>query len=236
MKATHQLQGGLLAAVALLLASSASAEPLNLGDATPRWIEVAFETSPAELPAQRATIWSPPMPAMLRPAARDGWLVVAIPPEVVERELLVQQDPVPGTFSPFVWVFDARSGHVVSADLEGAVNRRVLLGFLRPKVRAEVRFEMGTERAAGFLEPRNFFGQRLYEFCEASTRSTVCTLVPPARYDRETGYVNAVGLVEARSKGIATRSFSSLGEARFSERSSHGLVAVSAGPYSAESP
>jgi hypothetical protein len=236
VKANHQLQGGLLAAVALLLASFASAEPLNLGDATPRWIEVVFEASPADLPGQRVTTWSHPMPAMLRPSARSGWLVVAIPPDVVERELIPEQNPVPGSFSPFVWVFDAASGHVVSADLEGAVQRRVPLGFLRPKVRAEVRFEMGTDRVAGFLEPRNFFGQRLYEFCEASTRNASCTLVPPAVYDRETGYVNAVGLVEARSKGIATRSFSSLGEARFLERTSHGLLAVSAGPYSAESP
>jgi hypothetical protein len=232
VKAAHQLRGGLLAAVALGLAGPASAEPLDLDDATPRWIEVVFENSPAERPGQRATSWSHPMPAMLRPAARSGWLVVAIPPDVVERELLPEQDPVPGTFSPFVWVFDARSGHVVSADLEGVVYRRVPLGFLRPKVRADVRFEMGTERIAGFLQPRNFFGQRLYEFCEASTRKAACTLVPPAQLDRTTGYVNAVGLVEARSKGIATRSFSSLGEARFSERSSQGLVAVSAGPYS----
>jgi hypothetical protein len=236
VKATHQLQGGLLAAVVFLLASPASAEPLNLSNATPRWIEVTFETSPMDQPGQRRSSWGRPLPAMLRPSARRGWLIVAIPPDIVERELIPEQNPVPGSFSPFVWVFDAGSGHVVSADLEGAVHRRVPLGFLRPKVRAEVRFEMATDRVAGFLEPRNFFGQRIHEFCDTAGAASACTLVPPVVFDRKTGYVNAVGLVEAHSKGIATRSFSSLGEARFFERASRGLMAVSAGPYSAESP
>ncbi len=210
---------GLLAAVAIVWAGSAGAEPLDLHDPTPRWIRVSFEASPGDQPAQRDAFWGEPLRAWLRPAERPGWVVVAIPPEVVEGQLMVHQDPVPGTFGPMVWVFDARTGHVLSADLEGSVYRRLRLGFLKPRLRAQVRFEMGTERVAGFRSPRQVLGLEVFEHCTAQDDPD-CTLVPPAAFDPSTGYVNAVGQVDAEAKGFASTSFSSLGEARFSEDAS----------------
>lgn len=227
MRGAHQIWGGLPAA-ALVLAGLAGAEPLNLSDTTPRWVEVSFERSPADRPGQRGVAWSPPVPAWLRPAERSGWVLVAIPPRVVEREVFADQDPVPGSFGPFVWVFDTRTGHVVAAEVEGAVHRRVDLGFVRPRLRVEISVRMGTERVAGYRQA-SVLGLRHPEHC-APAEESACTLVAPVPYDPVTGYVNAVGPVEARAKRIVTRSFSALGEARFSERTPRELLAVSSTP------
>jgi hypothetical protein len=215
MRGVRRKTSGILAAALVAWAGSVGAEPLNLHDPSPRWIQVSFENSPGDEPAQRDAFWAAPVRAWFRPAERSGWVVVAIPPEAVENNLLVGQDPVPGTFGPMVWVFDSQTGHVVSADLEGDVYRRIKLGFLRPRLTAQVRFEMGTERVAGFRHPRNVMGLKVFEHCAAPDDD--CTLVPAAALDPATGYVNAVGHVDARAAGFTSTSFSSLGEARFAE-------------------
>jgi hypothetical protein len=44
-----------------------------------------------------------------------------------------------------------------------------------------------------------------------------CELVPAQRFDPDTGYVNAVGELSARSSLLTTKSFSPIGEAIFEE-------------------
>lgn len=215
MQAVHRMMSGLLVATAIAWAGGAGAEPLDLHDPTPRWIEVSFEASPEERPAQRNAFWGAPLRAWFRPAVRPGWVIVAIPPEVIENQLLVSQEPVPGTFGPMVWILDTKTGHVLSADLEGAVYRRLRVGFLKPRVKAEVRFEMGTDRVAGFRRPKEVLGLRVFEYCDAPDED--CTLVPASALDPATGYVNAVGRAHARFHGISNVSFSAMGEARFTE-------------------
>lgn len=199
-------------------AGAAAAQPLDLSDPTPRWVEVSFESSPAELPGQLAAVWTPRYPARLRPGLRDGWVTVAVPPEVVEKVLLRRVDPEPGSFGPFVWVFDAASGHVITAEFAGAVNRKLDLGLLHPRVRAEIRASMDTLRPAGFRPARRLLGQVVFEHCRPGPDDRDCRAVLPTPLDPVTGYVNAVGMVQARGFGYTTRSFSCLGEARFFER------------------
>lgn len=194
-----------------------AARPLDLSDPTPRWVEVSFESSPADLPGQLAAVWTPRYPARLAPALREGWVTVAVPPEVVERVLLRSQGAEPGTFGPFVWIFDAESGHVVAAELAGEVTRQLEIGWLRPRVRARIHAHMETLRPAGFLPARSLLGELVFEHCVPG-EDPRCTDVFPRPLDPATGYVNAVGLLEARGFGHTTRSFSCLGEARFTER------------------
>ena len=74
---------------------------------------------------------------------------------------------------------------------------------------------MDTSQPVGFRQTR-LMGAAYPSLCRQPDSSR-CTVVYPARYDGETGYVNAVGRVTARSAGLEVRSFSPLGEAIFSE-------------------
>ena len=220
-----------LAGIAALLAAAAAAEPLDLDDPTPRWVEVSFEVSPRSEPGRLDARYTPPIPAWLQPAGRPGWRVVAVPAELVERHLLRGQDPVPGSFSDFVWVFDAESGHVVWAELRGVVYTRLDWGLFRSRARAEIEVELSTERSAGFRRARRFLGQLIHHYCEPDEPGE-CSVVPAVPYRRQNGYVNAVGEIVASSAGISTRAFSPLGEARFAERAAPPWLvpAVAAGP------
>jgi hypothetical protein len=208
------LGGGPLAL--LILGAAAAAQPLDLLDPTPRWVAVEFESSPAEEPGRLAAAWSPRLPAWFQPAERPGWVLVAVPGPVVERQLVAAEDPQPGSFGPFVWVFEAATGRVLAAELEGVLRRRLDWGLLRARVPAEIRIELDTERRAGFLAPRRILGQRLHDACDPAAEPR-CTAVAPVPYDPATGYVNAVGEIAARWNGLGTRAFCTLGEARFSE-------------------
>jgi len=218
--------GGCVAALLLPVAmSSADAEPMDLSNPSPRWVEVAIEGSPPDRPTQLDAVWSGPrLSAFLRPAERPGWIVVAIPARLVEGQLLADWEPIPGSFSPYVWIFDATTGHVVSAEIEGAVKRRMKLGLLTHSVRTELEIRMDTDRAVGVRSARTILGNRYFGTCALDERD--CTPVHPAIYDRRTGYVNAVGAVDARAAGFSTRSFSSLGEARFFERDPSSRIAL----------
>jgi len=199
-----------------LWGGSASAEPVDLADATPRWVRVAFEVSPRSQPGRLDTTYGAALPAWLEPAKRPGQVQIRIAGPLVERHLLAEHRPEPRSFSDFVWVFDSRSGDVVSAGMRGTVLHQLEWGFLRPTVRAEIAVEMSTRQRAGFQRAREVLGQLLFGYCsEGADRD--CTLVRPRGYDHATGYVNAVGRLEVQSRVASLRTFSPLGEAIFTE-------------------
>ena len=210
----------LCAGIALLAAAFAPlqtlAEPMDLRDPKPRWVQVRFELSPPDRPGQTDTVYSPPFAAWFEPGKQPGEVSVIVDGRIVEQHLLPDQEPRPGSFSDFVWIFDAETGHVLSAEVSGAVYRRLRLGPASWKITAWIRVEMNTSGHAGFTRPANLMGQRVHRFCAAAD-SGPCTLVPTRTYDPLTGYVNAVGAIGAHSGLIRLESFSPLGEAIFSE-------------------
>jgi hypothetical protein len=193
-----------------------AAPPMDLANAEPRWVEVRFEISPAEHPGRTDAVYSRPLSAWLEPEADDARLRVTISGPTVESHLVAEQEPVPGSFSDFVWSFDRSTGHVHSATVEGIVIRTLDWGIARTRARARLRFRMDTLRAAGFRTPRSVLGQPVSYFCDPDARDD-CVRVRPHRYDRATGYVNAVGPIEVENPVLGMRTFSTLGEARFHE-------------------
>jgi hypothetical protein len=210
----------LCADIALLAAAfaplQALAEPMDLRDPEPRWVQVRFELSPPDRPGQTDTVYSPPFAAWLEPGQRPGEVSVSVDGRTVEQHLLSDHEPRPGSFSDFVWIFDTETGHVRSAKVSGSINRRLRLGRTRWKVTARIRIEMSTRSDAGFTQPAQLFGQQVHRFCVASDTGP-CTLVTARAYDPLTGYVNAVGAIGAKSGAVRFQSFSPLGEAIFSE-------------------
>jgi len=205
----------LIAMSALLLAAPALAQPMDLSDTTARWVSVRFEVSPEDRPGQIRGRFSRRFLARLEPAGKQGGVQVTVAAPIVEQHLFTGQEPAPGTFSDFVWTFDSESGHVVSARTTGVLLREVGWGFTRWKTDAEVEVAMDTFGAVGFRQSR-LMGAPYPRLCQRPDANR-CTVVYPARYDSETGYVNAVGQVTARSGGLEVRSFSPLGEAIFGE-------------------
>ncbi|MFQ5418175.1 MAG: hypothetical protein ACE5FL_14195, partial [Myxococcota bacterium] len=194
----------------------ALAEPVDLLDATARWIEVAFEVSPRDQPARAASVYTPRIPAWLEPADEPGLLRVTIDRQHVERALFGEDEPVSGSFSDFVWIFDSASGDVRSADLSGELMVDLDWGLFRSKVRAPIRVEMATGRLAGFEPPRRWLGHQLFRFCDEPANSG-CIFVPAVAYRANSGYVNAIGELFVRLGDLTVHTFSPLGEAVFSE-------------------
>ena len=128
--------------------------------------------------------------AWLAPHARGNQVRVTVPREAVERELLALQNPVPGSFSDFVWVFDPFTGDVVSAELTGRLVKRIDWGLFETEVEAEIRVVMATGSAVAFHKPLRWLGQELFRSCSLPAPRG-CTVVEPAGYDAMTGYVNA---------------------------------------------
>ena len=205
---------GLLAAA--WLAAPAAAEPMDLTNAKARWVSIRFEMSPPGQPGQTNAVYIAPIQAWLEPADDSPHRRVIIARDVVEARLLEGYDPVPGTFSDYVWAFDAETGHVLSAALAGTVNRTLDWGIVRTHVKAKVSFRMDTLGSAGYRKPRSFLGQPVNYFCEPGS-SEGCVAVAAQRYDAATGYVNAVGTIEVESLIKRLRTFSTIGEAIFSE-------------------
>jgi len=204
------------ALVAVAAAASSSADPMDLANAEPRWVTVRFEVSPAEEPGRTDAVYGPPLSAWAEPEPDAARLRVTIPGRAVETHLVAGHDPVPGTFSDFVWSFDRATGHVHSATVEGTVVRTLDWGVARTRAKARLRFRMDTLHAAGFRTPRRVLGQPVSYFCDPDARDD-CVRVRPHRYDPATGYVNAVGPIEVENPVLGMRTFSTLGEARFSE-------------------
>ena len=152
------------------------AEPVDLLDATPRWIQVEFEVSPRQLPAQTDFIYTESYPARIEPGERSGEVRVIVPGNVVEEHLLAEENPIPGSFSDFVWTFDAGSGHVLSATLSGRVTRIVRWGLVRSQASAEINVDMGTGKSAGFRSATRLLGQLLFQHC-SDLADHDCTLV-----------------------------------------------------------
>ncbi|HVP29800.1 MAG TPA: hypothetical protein VMW35_11630 [Myxococcota bacterium] len=208
---------GLVASIEVTIAPTpASAKPMRLSDARPRWVTVRFEASPEDAPGQLDTRYGEALPAWLEPDAAPGRMRVTIPAHWVESRLLASQGARAGSVSDFTWLFDVRTGDVVSASLSGVLVRRLGVGVLRFEADVQIRTELGTLAAGGFRRPETLLGERIFEFCDPS-RDEGCTAVPAVPYDPRTGYVNAVGFVDARALHVTTRSFSDLGEARFEE-------------------
>jgi hypothetical protein len=202
--------------LALAGSGSTAARPLDLVDPRPRWVQVQFEISPADKPDQFDTVYTRKILAWLEPDPGGGQVRVTIPRRAVERDLFAPQNPVTGSFSDFVWVFDRYTGGVLRAELVGRIVKRLDWGFFETEVEADIRVAMGTDGPGGFEKPRQWFGQQLFGYCAERQRAD-CTIVEPRGYDADTGYVNAVGDLAVRFKGITVRTFSPLGEAVFSE-------------------
>ena len=195
----------------------AAAEPMDLRNAEARFVTVRFETSPAELPGQFDAVYGVPLTAWLEPEPGTTRMRLTIPADAVERHLLGRQEPIPGSFSDFVWTFDAETGHVHSARVEGSVICHLDWGLVTSRAKARLRFEMDTFRTAGYRKPRSVLGQPVNSFCDPDEHGD-CQRVSPLPYDPTTGYVNAVGPIDVENAVLGMRTFSTIGEAVFSDR------------------
>ena len=174
---------------------------------------VRFEVSPADRPAELRHRFTPAIPAQLEPGSEAGLVQVRIDGRFVEQYLLPDQRASAGSFSDFVWTFDAETGDVRSATLSGVLLREIGFGLGTTDTWIDVRLD--TRRDVGF-ESRRFLGQTYHRLCPAPEPDR-CTVVEARRYDPASGYVNAVGGLEARSGRLRIQSFAPFGEAIFSE-------------------
>jgi hypothetical protein len=207
---------GFLISLLLPVPSLAEVVALNLFDPRPREIVVSFEVSPREVPAQLRTVYSPGFRAFVEPGLRESELRVVVPAHTVEEFLLGDQNPIPKSFSDFVWTFDIETGHVISARLSGRVTPRLDWGFVTNETRADIEIEMGTARIGGFKRPLRVLGQLVFRYC-SKPESSRCRIVEAVPFDRTTGYVNAVGKVWVHSPILDLWNFSPMGEAIFLE-------------------
>jgi hypothetical protein len=189
---------------------------MRLDDPSPRPVAVRFEDSPPDQPGRLATFFTPSLPAWLEPGPEPGTVRVTVPGRAVEQRFLRDQRTRPGSFSDFVWIFEAASGAVLSARLRGTLVRHLELGPIAGDVDTPFATDLTTSRVAGFEPGRRVFGQLVFPFCR--TASDGCTIVRPRRYDPATGYVNAVGPLLATALGVSAQAFSPLGEAIFTEQ------------------
>jgi hypothetical protein len=197
------------------VATSVGADPLDLRDATPRAISVAFEVSPTERPDALDVIYSAPLPAWLEADANAGRLRVRVPGAAMER-LLADRAPLPGSFSDYVWTFDALSGDVIEAGFQGRLHHPVALGFFATHVETLIDVRVDTRHAVGFRAPETQLGQVVFGACTPGAAD--CTRVEAVPLDPQTGYVNAVGTIRAHALGsLGAVTFAPLGEAVFSE-------------------
>lgn len=216
--------------LALFAAAGAMAAPLDLQDATPRWIEVQFEVSPQDQPGRLDGIWSVPRAAFLDSDPDREIVRIRIPTEEIEAHLRTTgTETIAGSFSDFIWTLDSRTGHVLTAALTGRVRESFSLGPFRSSATVEIRVEMTTRKAAGFRPGRGIFGLQTNAFCLPSPESSRCIAVAPIRFDPASGYVNAVGSVVAVTAIARILAFSPLGEARFSEKRADGTESVVSG-------
>ena len=223
----------LLLSTAIVLAGEAPAEPLDLSDARPRWIEVRFEISPADEPGSLDRRWSAPRLARLEPLGQAGRISIHIPATELEDQLRsTGTDPVGGSFSDFVWTLDPVTGHVQSAGFSGRVREEIRLGPFRTAVHVDIRVDMTTEAGAGYVPEQGVLGIRTNGFCtpgEHARHRAPCVAVEPVRFDPASGYVNAVGHLRAAHPLAEILTFSPLGEVEFRERLDAGTESALSG-------
>jgi hypothetical protein len=211
----------------LLVASAASAKPLDLRDASPREIQVAFEVSPTERPDALGLVYSKPLPASLEPGFAPTQRRVRVPAAAMES-LLAHFDPVSGSFSDYVWTFDAETGEVLSASFQGVLRRPLDLGLFAAHIETHIEVRVATHHPIGYRAPRVRLGQVVVGTCEPGAGED-CTAMLPLPLDPRTGYVNAVGTIQARAAGgLGALTFAPLGEAIFSERADVPAVSLAA--------
>ena len=208
-------RAGLVTIALVIFASMVHAEPMDLNNPLPRWVFVAFEISPPDRPGQLDSVYTRKLPAWFAPAEQGGQVSVRMPGELVESELMAGFDAIEGTFEDFTWTFEAATGEVLTAETAGVVARTLAWGPFESSVQPSIRVHLDTLSAAGYSPPKRLFGNEMFAFCGASSDS--CQSVSPVRYDRHTGYVNAVGVLRIHWGGLDWESFAPLGEAVFSE-------------------
>lgn len=197
------------------IAGVAGADPLDLRDATPRAVRVAFEISPTSRPAALDVVYSAPLTAWLDTDPASGHVRVRVPGSAMEK-MLAMHDPVPGSFGDYVWTFDARTGQVISAAFHGRLWQIADFGLFSTRVETWIDVYVDTRNAVGFRAPYTQLGQVIVGVCEPG--SSDCTRIAPAPLDPRTGYVNAVGTIRASALGgLGAQTFAPLGEAIFSE-------------------
>jgi hypothetical protein len=201
----------------LMICTSSYAEPMRLDDTTPRWVTVRFEDSPSDHPYRLDNVYTKAFLAWLEPNAL-GHITVRVSGEILEQSLFRDRNPVPGSFTDFVWVFDRETGDVLSASFEGTFSYEFDWGFATSEIHASVRAEMQTTHVGGYQGARPVWGVRLYPWCN-DVQSLHCTAVPTNAYDSDRGYVNAVGFLAIDSPLTQFATFSAVGEARFGELS-----------------
>jgi len=205
----------LLLCILLVLPSIGSAGPVDFGNPAPRRVEIAFEVSPRDRPGQIDTHYTHRLDAWLE-GLEAGRVRVTVDRVDVERVLMAGQNPIEGSFSDFVWIFDSASGEVLSATMSGELEKRLDWGLFETKARAAIEVDMATRRNVGFKPVRRWMGQEFFSTC-GNVNEKRCTQVKASDYDSERGYVNAIGDLKVRFGEVELRTFSPLGEAKFYE-------------------
>jgi hypothetical protein len=208
------LQIRLVAMLLVLAAPAALAEPMHLDDPKPRWVAVQFEVSRADRPGDTDAVYSPAYPAWFAMAPDRDSVLISVSGQAVEQ-LLQRQDPLAGSFSDFVWEFDARTGHVLSAKFSGTLRHTLKLGPARWRVESDVHAQLSTRTVGGFEPPHRVLGLEINPFCEDTAAN--CTPMAARPYAPESGYVHAIGPIVASAGLTTVQSYCPLGEAVFTE-------------------
>jgi len=211
----HVARWGLGCLILGTLSTASSGEPMRLDDPTPRSVFIQFENSPRDRPDLLDGRYTEPFAAWLEPDDQ-GRVTVRLRGAVLEESLFRENDPVAGSFSDFLWVFDEQSGDVLSAEFSGVFSYEIDWGFWSSRVKARVQARMATTRPGGFRPAKRILDRLLIGYCEDVDRGG-CQAVEPQAYDASRGYVNAVGYLAIDSSFKSFDTFSALGEARFSE-------------------
>ena len=200
------------------LAGSVHAEPVDLLNREARDIYVRFETSPRATPAALDHTYGDRIPARFEPGSA-GQIFVVIEGQYVEKHLFASENAAGKSFGDFVWTFDSVTGDVLDARLEGEIVQSIDWGFGTSATRAHIQVRMSTKESAGFREGQRVFGNHVFRHCDPDDAGwSICHEVESVRFDRERGYVNAVGVINVNTLvGIGATSFSPLGEAIFLE-------------------
>ena len=216
----------LVATLLVLAAPAAQAEPMHLDDPKPRWVAVRFEVSRADRPGATDAVYSPAYPAWFAMAPDRDTVLVSVSGQALEQ-LLESQDPLAGSFSDFVWVFDTRTGHVLSAKFSGTLRHTLELGPAHWRVESDVHAQLSTRTVGGFEPPRRVLGLEIHPFCEVSAAN--CTPMSARPYASESGYVHAIGPIVATAGLTKIRSYCPLGEAIFTELEAHDEAVLATG-------